>query len=250
MIQEFLGRLVESKKQPVGIAGFRLFARTRDVTNYKSQAPTTYLEDGSPVQDHIVNDPLIVTIEGNVGDVYQEKSAFESGLNRVNELIGQTSIYLPVKTQSQIQKVNALINKTRDKIRQVQRVATVGTNIINALGFGSPTKSNQENFVDMMEAIYNSKALVTLEMNYRTFEMMRITDLTITKDATDTALKFSITAQKIRTAQLVYKKNNNLKKRSSGKTSSQTAAQADKGAQAGKTPNRSLLSTATGFFTR
>jgi len=63
-------------------------------------------------------------------------------------------------------------------------------------------------------------------------------------------LKFSITAQKIRTAQLVYKKNNNLKKKSAGGVASQTAAQSDKGAQAGKAPNASLLSTVTGFFRR
>ena len=250
MIQEFLGRLVESKKQPVGIAGFRLFARTRDVTNYKSQAPTTYLEDGSPVQDHIINDPLTITIEGNVGDVYQEKSAVETFKNKATSLLGQASQYLPAKTFAQLQKVNSLIDNVRDKVRKIQNAVRVGTNVLAGFGIGSPTKSNQEKFVDLMEAIYNSKALVTIEMNYRTFEMMRITDLTITKDASDTALKFSITAQKIRTAQLVYKKNNKLKKKSAGGVASQTAAQSDKGAQAGKSPNASLLSTVTGFFRR
>lgn len=238
MIQDFLNRQIETKKDRVGIAGFTLFARVRDTTNYKSQAPTTYLEDGSPIQDHIINEPLILTIEGNVGDIYIEKTAIEKRVNRVNELIGQTSIYLPRRTQSAIQKANALVNTVRDKVRQIDRAIKTGSIV---LGFESPTKPPQEAFVDLMEALYEGKALVSIDMNYRTFDMMRITDLMITKDATNSALSFNITAQKIRTVQPVYRQFTPLKKNPAASVSAQTSAQSDKGAQAGKRPNESLL---------
>lgn len=238
MIQDFLNRRIETKKDRVGIAGFSLFARTRDVTNFKSLTPTSFLEDGSPVQEHIINEPLTLTIEGTVGDIFIEKTAIEKRVNRVNELIGQTSIYLPRRTQSAIQQANALVNSVRDKIRQIDRAIQVGSMV---LGFESPSKPPQEAFIDLMEALHESKSLVQIEMNFRTYDMMRITDLSITKDANNNALTFSITAQKIRTVQPIYRQFTPQKKKPAASVAAQTSGQADKGAQAGKRPNQSLL---------
>lgn len=242
MIESAINRRIESKKDRVGIAGFTLFARTRDVTNYKSQAPTAYLEDGSPVQDHIINDPLTLTIGGVVGDMYIEKTAVEARANKINETIGQTSVYLPKWSQSAIQQANALANKVRDKARQVDNAIRVGSMV---LGFQSPTKPPQEAFVDLMEAMHDSRALVKIEMGYRTYDMMRITDLVVTRDADNNALTFSLTAQKIRVVQPVYTQFSELKKSPAKGVKAQVSSKAEKGAQYGKAvpENASMLTS-------
>jgi hypothetical protein len=247
MIQNFLNRNIESKKEQVGIAGFSLFARVREVTNFKSQAPVTYLEDGSPVQDHIINDPITLTIEGVVGDIYIERSPLEKRLNKINALIGKTTQFLPQRTISAIQKTNAAINKFRDRVRKIESAVQAGTSI---LGFTSPTKPPQEAFLDLMEASFEGKQLVKVEMRYRTYEEMRITDLSLSKLAESDAVSFSLTAVKIRKVQPVYAENSELKKSPSGGVAGQTAGQADKGAQAPKPPQQSLLSRGAGIFQR
>lgn len=247
MIEDLLNRQIESKTGEVGIGGFRLFARVRDVTNYKSQAPTTYLENGVPVQDHIINDPITISIDGVVGDVFFQKSAIESAINKTNELLGQTGIYLPQRTQSQIQKINAQISNFRDKVRQVDRLIETGRNIVN-FGAQTDTKSNQEKFIDMMEAYYEAKALVVIDMPFRRLTQMRITDLSIVRDFSSSQISFKISAQKVRFTQPLYKLNGELRKAPGGGVSSQTGGLQDKGAQAGKEPNQSLLSYIRGVF--
>lgn len=247
MIQNFLNRNIETKKEQVGIAGFSLFARVREVTNFKSQAPVTYLEDGSPVQDHIINDPITLTIEGVVGDIYIEKSPLEKRLNQISALIGKTTQFLPQRTVSAIQKANAAINKFRDKVRKIESAVQAGTSI---LGFTSPTKPPQEAFLDLMEASFEGKQLVKIEMRYRTYEEMRITDLSLSKSAESDAVNFTLTAVKIRKVQPVYAENTQLKKAPSGGLGGQASPQANKGAQAPKPPQDSLLTKGAKVFGR
>jgi len=241
MIEALLNSQIETKSTDIGIGGFTLFARVRDVTSYTSSAPTTYLEDGSPIQDHIINDPLTISIDGVVGDVYIQKSAIEKQINQVNELLGQTEIYLPLRTQSQIQKVNALTSEFRDKVRQIDRLIDTGRSILS-FGSQSNTKSNQEKFIDMMEAYHDAKALVVIDMPFRRLTQMRITDLSIVKDATSGAISFKLSAQKIRFTQPIYTLNGALRKKPSGGVANQTGGTSDKGGQSGATPSESLLS--------
>lgn len=238
MIEDYLNRQIESKSQSIGIGGFKLFARVRETTNLKSRAPSTYLEDGSPVQEHIINEPLTIQIEGDVGDIYIEKTAIESQINDLNEVVGQAAQFLPQRTQSQIQQANAIVNTFRDKVREIDNAITVGKNV---LGIQPSNESLQEQFFNAMEAYHNSKLLISIEMQYRNYFPMRITDLTIVKDASGTALRFNMTAQKIRFAEPIYILNSQYKKNPAGSVSGQTSGQEDKGAQTGKEPNPSLL---------
>ena len=247
MIQDLLNQQFETQTGEVGIGGFKAFARTRETTNYKSTAPTSYLEDGSPVQDHIINDPITISIDGSVGDVYIVKTGIESRINQINETLGKTGIYLPLKTQSQIQKSNALISEFRDRIRQVDRLIDTGRDIIN-FGSDSGVKTPQEQFIDMMEAYYESKTLVVIDMPFRRLTNMRITDLSVTRDADNNALTFKLSAQKIRFTQPIYRLNGELRKAPAGGVADQTGGLSDKGAQSGKQPSESILTTVTGWF--
>jgi hypothetical protein len=247
MIQDLLNRQFETQTGEVGIGGFKAFARIRETTNYKSTAPATFLEDGSPVQDHIINEPITITIDGSVGDVYIVKSPIEARINQVNETLGKTGIYLPLKTQSQIQKANALISDFRDRVRQVDRVIETGRDVLN-FGSESGVKSDQEKFIDMMEAYHDSRTLVVIDMPFRRLTNMRITDLSITRDANNNALTFKLSAQKIRFTQPIYRLNGELRKAPAGGVANQAGDLSDKGAQAGKQPAGSVLSKIRSYF--
>jgi len=61
--------------EEVGIGGFTAFAQISEKFSRSAKVPTTFLEDGSHVNDHIIREPLTVSIEGNVSDVYAQPSA-------------------------------------------------------------------------------------------------------------------------------------------------------------------------------
>lgn len=249
MIENFFKQQIETKKEGVGIGGFSIFARVREVTTYKSQAPTTYLEDGSAVQDHIINDPMTVTVEGVVGDIHLTASPIQSRLTPVNKLIGQTSSFLPQQSVAAVQRAQSVINTFQDRLRKYTSAANAGAEF---LGLGSPIKPPQEAFLDAMEAAHESRQLIKIEMAYRTYDDMRITDLAVTKSAEDTALSFALTAVKIRKVAPVFTPNSVLKKSpAGGAVSVQTASKTNAGAQAGKdiaTGERSLLARGLGVF--
>lgn len=245
MIEDYLNRQIEPEREAVGVDGFKLFARLRETTSYKSRAPVTYLENGSPVQDHIINEPRTITIEGDVGDVYIEKTPIERGVNRVNEVIGQAAEYLPGRTTSQIQKLNGAVNTFRDKIRQIDRAIETGQQL---LGDEQEDDTPQEKFIAAMEKAHDSKRLVTIQMAHKTMDMMRITDLSIVKDATGNALRFTLSAIKIRMAEPIYILNSEYKKNPAGSVEDQVGGQKDKGSQSGEEPERSLLDRVIGLF--
>lgn len=246
-LTDIFNRAIETEKDEIGIAGFTLFARVRDVTDLKSSAPNSFVEDGSFINDHIINEPLTISIEGSVGDVFIRKTPIEAAVNRVNQAIGATEIFLPQRTLSQIQRVNDIVSDARDKVRQIDNAIAAGKNLLK-FGGQSTTKSDQEKFVDAMEALHYGKQLVSIDMPYRRHESMRITSTSITRDSTSAALSFKITAQKVRIAQPVYKLNAQLTKAPSAAIADQTGGQQDKGAQAGAEPSQSLLSYIRSFF--
>lgn len=246
-ITSFLNHEIETQKDEIGIAGFTLFARVRDVTDLKSSAPSSFVEDGSFINDHIINEPLTISIEGSVGDVFIRKTPIEAEVNRANAAIGATEIFLPLRTQSQIQRVNNITSDARDKVRQIDNAIAAGENLLN-FGSESGVKSDQELFLERMEKLHYEKQLVQIDMPFRRHEGMRITSTSITRDSQSAALSFKITAQKIRIAQPVYKLNAQLSKAPSAAVTDQTGGQQDKGAQTGAEPTQSLLSYIRSFF--
>lgn len=231
---------VEQPKKKVGIGGFVLFARVRESTTRKAQAPTTYLEDGTPVQDHVILEPLTLTIEGEVGDMYVERSPIIQKLQQKAKIIGQASQYLPARTASQVQNLAAAGFGIASKVDEVQAVGNLGQSIF-ANGISDLT--NQEKFWKHIKQIHETKSLVAIDMADETYTGMLITELSATTDAASPAVKFNLTAQKIRTAKI------KLKKTPTDSVKGQAGDSVNQGAQSGKeVKDRSILSTVGGLF--
>lgn len=235
------------RKAEIGIGEFTLFARVSDTTNYKSRSPVSFVEDGSALDDHIINEPLSISIEGEVGDIYLRKSPAEREINRANAAIGQTSIYLPARTQSQLQKINALASTVRDRIREIERLRSLGKNILDKFKGRTDGKSPQEQFIDQMEAAHNQKALIKIDMPFRQYDNMRIQNLSFTRKSESGALRFKLDAAQLRIAQPLYRVNSLVGNAASG-VENQLGAQSNKGAQEGKEPSQSFASYLGGLF--
>lgn len=239
------------QKQEVGIGGFRAYARVSESSTLSSSAPTTYLEDGSPVNDHVVQDPLVINIEGEVSDVYIEREPALDLLTRTQAEIGNiASKYAGDKTIATIQRGNAAINDVLNIARGIDEVIADGKQALSFLGNqDEESKSNQEFFLDEMEAIHAAKKPIAIQLKYRTHETMVITSFVYSINNSENKISFKITAQKIRFAETTFTDINRFFKKPSQALAGQASGESDKGVQEPK-KDQSLLgkvSEALGF---
>jgi hypothetical protein len=223
--------------ESVGIGGFRTFAKIRERVLRTRDIPTTYLENGMPTNDHIIRNPLSLSIEGNVSDIFIEGSRSIELVRAAEESIGTITQYLPSRTQAQLSRlsglvndVNSAVNLANSVINSTQRIASILT---------SSGKSNIEAFIDAMEALDSSDALITIDAPFRSYKNMVMTSLDYDRDNTTDSLNFSIEFTQFRFTETVFTKS---AKKPSSANNGQQSDEADKGVQNGEETGQSFLS--------
>jgi len=231
----------EPQIEEVGIGGFTLMARVRESFSLNSQAPTTYLEDGTYAHDQIINEPLQLSIEGEVSDIFARKNPKIELQRRVSSQIGVITKYLPLRTQSQISKINAIINDTANAARAINTAIDEGRNAYDFFGNkDTASKGLREQFIDFVESIHYGKQLINIDMPFRTHEQMHLSSIVIDRDNVGSAIKFSITATKIRFNETEVKALTDFFPAASKGIGGQEQIEKDKGVQTGN-KNESML---------
>lgn len=245
-----------SSEEEIGIGGFKLFARVNQSTQYKAQVPNFVLEDGSYANDHIINDPLVLSINGEVGGTFFQKLQSyipEFLTNSQQNAISNVSVYLPSRTTSQLSRINSLRSDANSYLSQLNRMASVGTELFNVFNGTSAQKEkdNQEQFIAFLESVYYSKQLIDIEMPYKKHTNMALTDLSIERNNTENSIKFTASFKKVQFAQIVYTSASKYFKKpsSTSATNKKTESAKDKGSQKpadNKKSSKSLLTTLMG----
>lgn len=246
--RDFLNARATSDIQTkVGIAGFTLLARVRNTYAFTSEVPTTYLEDGSSVEDHIILNPVPITIEGRVADVFVQQSFTEAVSSVAASTAGAIGVFAPERTSTMLQKVGSLAASANDALAKIDSLIGAGVQVASFLGvISTEGKTLREKFVDTMESLHFGLQVVDIEMPYRTFKNMRI-NVTFDTDNVDDALNFKIEAVQVRTAEQALSSAGSLLPDPSPALNGQAQTEADKGVQEGASVDTSLLGTILGF---
>lgn len=232
----------------IGIGGFRLFARINEGVKYSNVVPVDVLEDGTNSTDDIINNPISVSVVGEVGDVFVQQKSYPALISKDFSTVGEITAFLPPSSQQQLQRLSQIDSQLRQAQLLKERADRIAGNVVEFFdGSGTTAKSEQEKFVDYMEAIYFSGQPIALSTEYRDYQNMALADLSINKDNETGALKFTANFLQINYLQLIYvevsKKYASPSKSMSGKTSDA----ADKGGQTPETnAETSLLGTILG----
>lgn len=246
--------LSSSSTEEVGIGGFTFYATVNDSTTYTTQAPTSVVEDGSYIGDHLINEPIKLSISGDVADIFIAAVTPSKSDSRL-PTVGGTNSFRPGRTTSQQQMVARIIDTAADRRREINEQMTGGANVNKLTGNNSSSKSYREQFIDFIETLHYGKQLVEISTPFRKHDNMAITGVTITRDNQRRALTFSLTAQKFRIAKTLFADVSQFYRKPAPQVKSQTAPTADKGAQsptsgaasgAGAKKQKSLLSAITG----
>lgn len=196
----------KDEKQTVGIGGFNLDVRFDSSINFTMVAPENYVEDGSVINDHIVNDPITLSISGEVADIHLKPMFDDFLLETIREKV-QFKVINTVLTKQQQQKIQGVVDKISNAVKSVNKGFDIYNRFINRNEPISKVRTLQDYFFDFLESNYINKKLITIEMPFRNYENMLITSLTITKDnSTNQKLKYSLSAKEIRFAKIAYAK--------------------------------------------
>lgn len=230
----------------VGIGGFSLFARVRESVSYRNIVPTDTLEDGTNAADDIINEPITITIEGVVSDVFIEDRSFPEVVEKDLSSVGEITSLLPAKSQQQAQRLSQVNSQVRDAQLQAESAERIANNSYEFLnGSKSTVKDAQEKFIDFIESIYFARNPIDVSVKYRDYRNMAITSLDINRDNQSGDTVFSINFQQIDFTTLVFSVVQSPSKALSGKVSDAS----NKGGQnpeSNDSVERSLLSNLIG----
>lgn len=232
---------VESRPQEIGIGGFRTYSRIRERVNYQADIPISFVETGSPISDHRIIQPLSVSIEGVVGDIYLPQGALSSTVGRIQAEIGNVTQYLPTRTQTQISKVSALVNDAADAVRRIEALIDSGEQVLDLFRNRSVQANPlQFQFIETMESLFRTGSIFNVETRYRIYWDMVITNLMFEVNNETDEIRFMIDLQEWREASIEFVE---VARNPGGGAADAVSGKQDKGVQRGDDVEQSLLTT-------
>lgn len=225
-----------------GIAGFKFHVPEREEVVMKSEVSTHYVEDNTPVQDHIAQQPVQITLQGLQGDYFYSNHKIESALANVTPIMNLVTPFLPQIDDITAQVKNKITKKNIDA--KLLQQSDVNTRILS----GS-TKTFNFNFTDLfqlfqdlykvtsaqtraflyLEALWKSRMIFTVDTSWKRYENMVITNIKPIRDNNADITDFTVTFQQVRFVQTL---TSNID--AAGRTAAQMANTVKKGFEKGK----------------
>jgi hypothetical protein len=202
------------KLDSVEIAGFKSLVRTSETVKKTATTTTSYVEDGSFISDHIVDNPRIITIAGNISDVHIKGDPVSKVLNKAQTAVSDVNQFIPLKTQSQISKISSIANDVTDIESLILSTAQRNPRIFDTLGLSDIAEEqlkelgvgkNQIGFINKIEEIMDSQRTIqgstqSITVGEKTYQNMVITDFEFNLDNKENSLNFSIELTEVRFA--------------------------------------------------
>jgi hypothetical protein len=244
MFQDFFKNLEEFTKNPfgetkqddtqtVGIAGYRLDVRLKENPTYTTDIPDNYVEDGSYINDHFIDKPLIVTLEGEVADLSYQSISSNSLIDVAlpDKYLGiSESLYPQFRSNQTLQK----INKIADDVKYSEISEYIGkTNDVYSMFEGGQQKETL-NFMEFIERIQAAKMPVKIETASKTYENMGLISFAPVRDqVTNTAIGYQATFKQLRFAKTILLEVQKLTKNPTKQMKNKVASKVDKGTVTG-----------------
>ena len=238
MITEYLNATLPTEflrsddLQQIGIAGFFADARITQSEEKTQGIPNIPLEDGSFLNDHLIKQPSIVTIEGSVTNI---------------KVGGFPIPDLPLRTPG-IPGVNSLFPSPLTAFQQdVSLPAVITTQSTpNLYGIAPSGLSVPEQFVDHINRIHDAGIVIDIETPFAVLTNMALLTFSTTRTNEDDSIRYVIRAQQL---EFVKIKTTAVARAKPNPSGSGQASKVDKGEQQGEVVTEpELQSTLTKLF--
>lgn len=233
-----VGTAVVNVISATGIAGFKFNCPQREEILLQNDITDHYMDDGSVVQDHVVQRPIEITLSGLQGDYFYTVNKVEAILSQITPVISLCKTALPLLTP---------IVKQQKVLFQTAKAATGSTfnNLIKAEGAYFTAnymdlfetfqtifklKSTQTRAYMFFEALWRSQLPFTVETTWRRFDNMVVKTVKPVRDNNADITDFTIVCKQVNFASTTTVDLKNM----SGLTRAQMAQSVSKGIDKGQ----------------
>lgn len=226
--------LVTGKKFPPGIAGFLFdIPETASVT-HAAQITDHWIENNTAIQDHVAIEPIKITLTGKVAELVFTKTAAAAYADVVLNNLKALNVLSPGMSQKATQYIAAA-----EQLQQSAASVLKQSGTLTGLFQGSQANlNNQQKAYQTFKTMFESRALLTVETPFQTYESMIIESFEASQDdSTVTASTFTVNFKQIRTISVQTGTGKLV-----GRINAQKSAVVNKGQQQGT----SILSFVTG----
>lgn len=233
-----------------GIAGFKFHIPQTEIIRLENDITDHYVETNSPIQDHIAQKPITITLTGLVGDYFYSLNQIEDMLARVVPTLTLVKEFLPkisaAATFLKASKLNATtklkslakFNKTQspDSTFKLSATQTIVASDFSAMDLFSlfqqlyKLKSAQTRAYIFFECLWKSRGLISVETTWKKFDNMAVQKIDVKRDNNADITDISITLKQISTTTTLTETLDEYKNR----MEQQTASVADKGEDKGE----------------
>ena len=204
--KNFVSQYIVTPKGYQGINGLVFSIENEHRIELSSTITDHYVEDNSPIQDHVALQPVKITLSGFVGElVYEGPSLATQLLLQANEKLGLIGNYVPGLTKGTTQAINNISTKVVGVVDYINSIVSTGLNLIDTFAKKSKAPSKQSRYLDSLNFLWQSKWMCTVSTPFTLYNNMIIENITAVQNAeTKFWSDFTVTLKEIRFAQVQF----------------------------------------------
>lgn len=167
-----------------GIAGFVFDYSTGDAVDLESDTTDHYTENGSFVNDHIVNKPIKITLNGLIGElVYRKPQGLLGALATLGGGLATVAAYGGNYTPQFFQKIQGIVGKTQAAVNSVNRYLNQAQSALKAINslFGAQ-QTAQEIAFNSLWSLWKAKMIFGVDTPWAYFPSMTISNIGFRQD--------------------------------------------------------------------
>lgn len=115
--------------ESTGIAGFKFHVPEREQVTFQSDITDHYIEDNTPVQDHIALKPIEITLQGYQGEYFYPVQKYEAVIATVIPTLNLVTQFLPTVTNitRQVKNVKLAYEQRQENYANLYNSTTAST---------------------------------------------------------------------------------------------------------------------------
>jgi len=237
-----------SDDENIGIGGLLLNSVTAETITKKQTLTTNPVESGVKVSDHIIKDPILLSVVAQVGDTDID---IDKGLNAINKrllsALPNVTAFLPKRTATQLTKVSGLITQANDQINKIQSVLEKAGNIFDLFSKSVQEEPLQKQVSLYFDYLFTSSQPIQIQTKHKIYNNMVL--ISLPEERSDQFLtNFNLVFQQVTFAETQVLEVAKFFKKPSGQAAPQTSQKENGGKQQGEDVPKSLATTIIGLF--
>ena len=182
VLDELSNKFVVKPKTLHGINGFVFDYEGEEEVTWAAEITDHFIENNTPVQDHIGVKPLKMTLHGFVAELILKKpqGSILGSLATIQGALTSVPAYLGNYTPGAVQKLQKITTAAQNTVNQIDSAASRLYSLVNL--FTAPGSSRQTQAYNKLLALANKRQVMVVQTPWKTLDRMAIESVRFIQD--------------------------------------------------------------------